>query len=362
MDNQLVFRDCQALLGMNDKDFESITLTAGQLRFKTLTEALACPAAQEGKTFRIGVLPGIYREKVTISRPGIELLGPTLNSKGEPRATLVWNDCAGTLGPDGKSLGTFKSQSLAILAPDFRASNLHFANDWDFPSNEALPSGDPRKLSGSQAVAVKLDEGADRSVFNRCLFTGFQDTLYANAGRHLFQNCTLEGHVDFLFGAGQVLFKSCELRCLGRPGIAESNEIHGYVCAPSTKPDKSTGFIFLNCSVIKGNPAPPRASFALGRPWHPSHSPDTSNCALFYDCWMDDHIRPEAWTSMNSRPGGVLCTYYPEDANLMEFGSRGPGSASQTSPGRRFLEKSLSPDVLYYMVFKDWNAPRFSEG
>ncbi len=344
VDYRDLFKDCHALVGKNSSGAD----------FSSLSEALASPLAQNEKGLRIGLLPGVYREKVTIDLPAIELVGPPLDSNGRPQASIVWDDCAGKSGNDGSPLGTFRSQSLAILAPDFKASKLHFVNDWDYTANEVLPMDHPQKMNGSQAVAVKLDEAADRSVFLNCHFSGNQDTLYANAGRHFFKNCLIQGHVDFIFGAAQVLFESCELSCLARPHIHAAENIHGYVCAPSTKPGKSAGFIFLDCAVTKGKPQPPAGSFALGRPWHPSHSPDTSNCALFYNCHLDDHIRTQPWTSMNSRPGGVVTTYQPEDANLYEYGSHGPGSVRVSSPQRRFLEKALDYQELCTMVFEDW--------
>ena len=56
-----------------------------------------------------------------------------------------------------------------------------------------------RGVPGAQAVAV-LSE-ADRAIFKKCKFLGWQDTLYAKNGRQYFEDCYIEGNVDFIFGS-----------------------------------------------------------------------------------------------------------------------------------------------------------------
>lgn len=298
----------------------------------TIGQALAlAPAA--GAPFIIGLAPGVYREKLTITRPGVTLVGPPA-SEGEAR--VVWDDWAGAPAPEGGTLGTFRTATVSVLAPDFRAERLTIANDWAYPG--------PVGTQGTQAVALRTDEGCDRAVFVDCRFDGYQDTVYANTGRQLFLRCTIAGHVDFVFGAARALFEECTIVCLGRGGAGAEPE--GYVCAPSTRAPHRWGLVFRRCRVVKGTPAPAPESYCLGRPWHPSHAPDTVNAAAFIDCWMDDHVRTEAWTTMDSRPGGVRTTYYPEDARLFEVGSVGPGA--RQGP-RRFVltEAPRLPEALW---------------
>ena len=68
---------------------------------------------------------------------------------------------------------------------DFHAENITFENSFG---------------TGSQAVAVLVE--ADRLVFKHCRFLGWQDTLYAKNGRQYYEDCYIEGHVDFIFGRG----------------------------------------------------------------------------------------------------------------------------------------------------------------
>lgn len=317
---------------------------AGVPAVSTVAAALALAPADGTKPFVIVLAPGTYREKLTIDRPHVHLKGP---------ARIVWGDWAGAPDTEGKPLGTFRTQTLEILAPDFRAEDLVLANDWDYPALHHLP--------GTQAVAVKADGASDRAVFVRCRLEGYQDTLYANAGRLWFQDCRIEGHVDFIFGAARAVFDRCEIVCLDRPDRADPAEPAGYVCAPSTREPHRHGFLFDRCRIVKGEPAPSAGSYALGRPWHPSFAPDTLNCAVFKDCWMDDHIAARAWTSMDSRPGGVVTTYYPEDARLYETGSTGPG-AGQPGPGRFILTDDEAREITAAAVVGGWRPEGLSPG
>jgi len=45
----------------------------------------------------------------------------------------------------------------------------------------------------------------DKTSFFQVGFYGLQDTLWDVKGRHYFNSCTIEGAMDFIFGAGQSL-------------------------------------------------------------------------------------------------------------------------------------------------------------
>lgn len=61
----------------------------------------------------------------------------------------------------------------------------------------------------ARAVAARIL--GDKSVFYRCGFFSLQDTLWDVVGRHYFKDCTINGAVDYIFGAGQSLYQVLSL-------------------------------------------------------------------------------------------------------------------------------------------------------
>lgn len=58
---------------------------------------------------------------------------------------------------------------------------------------------------GQQAVAVRVS--GNKAAFYNCSFIGSQDTLYDHKGLHYFNNCFIQGSVDFIFGYGRSLYE-----------------------------------------------------------------------------------------------------------------------------------------------------------
>ena len=50
----------------------------------------------------------------------------TLEGAGADSTVIQWGDMAGTLGPDGKPLGTYNSATVAVNSPYFIAKNITF--------------------------------------------------------------------------------------------------------------------------------------------------------------------------------------------------------------------------------------------
>ena len=100
------------------------------------------------------------------------------------KTILTFDLHANMTGTDGKPITTFRTPSTQIDADDVTLENITF-------QNSAGPVG--------QALAIRVD--GDRIVFRRCRFLGWQDTILLNRGRQYFEDCYIEGHVDFIFGA-----------------------------------------------------------------------------------------------------------------------------------------------------------------
>src|SRR5262245_35512549 len=167
----------------------------------------------------IRIKPGTYREVIYIQREKrfFHLVG-----EDAAKTVLTYNLNANMTGPDGKPIGTFRTPSVQIDAEDFTAENITF-------ENSAGPVG--------QALAIRVD--GDRAVFRNCRFLGWQDTILVNRGRHYFEDCYIEGHVDFIFGGATCWFERCKIHCLR----------DGYITAASTPDTNRYGYVFSNCEI-----------------------------------------------------------------------------------------------------------------
>lgn len=252
-----------------------ITVAAdGSGNVRTVQEAINRVPDNNLKRFVIEIKPGTYTEQVRVpaNKPYISLIG------SDAKKTLL------TFNLSNKEAGsTSASYSTYIGGHDFYAENLTFENSFG---------------EGSQAVAVLTE--ADRIVFRRCRFLGWQDTLYTKNGRQYYQDCYIEGRVDFIFGQAAAYFENCEIHSKG----------DGYITAPMRfAADEPAGLIFSNCHLTGSNT---KDGVYLGRPWR------DYGRTVFIDTRMDTQVRPEGWHH-----------WLPErekTAYLAEFRSTGPGS------------------------------------
>ena len=317
----------------------------GVRTYRTLGAALAAAPRDGRKPFVIRLRAGRYREKLSVDRPHVRLVGAHRDS-----TVLTWDDAAGTLAKGGGVLGTRGSWTLRVTAPDFRAERLTVENAFGYPANARRPDGDPAKLQGTQAVALALTDGSDRAVLLDVRMTGYQDTFFANAGRVYLRGCEITGHVDFIFGAARAVLEECDIVSRDR-GDPRNN---GYVTAPSTDAASPIGFLFVRSRLRKESPAMAANSVALGRPWHPSATPLAVGSAVFLDCWMDDHITAAGWDRMSSVDSATQVRYWfePAVARFYEAGSTGPGAVA--SPTRRVLGPGDLRSYTIARTLGDW--------
>ncbi|HMG76317.1 MAG TPA: pectinesterase family protein [Pyrinomonadaceae bacterium] len=282
--------------------------TDGTGDFNSVQQAIDHIPEFSGHPFVIHIKPGVYKEQIKITQTK-----PFITFQGEDalKTTLTFDLSAKTSGDTRLSYSTY------IGASDFRAENVTFENSYG---------------TGSQAVAVYVN--TDRVVFRNCRFLGWQDTLFANGGRQYYQDCYIEGHVDFIFGNATAVFENCKIHSKGQ----------GYVTAHWRLSDAETnGFVFLNCRLTGADTG---KGVYLGRPWRPFGR------VVFIDCWMGAHIRPEGWDNWRDPAR-------EKTARFSEHKSSGPGAnpAARVAWSRQLNEEEIRPfaTTTFLQGVDGWN-------
>lgn len=312
---------------MNDSSrpvFRATVAQDGSGDFRTVLGAINGIASLPAGPVLLYIRPGVYREKIELTRPGV-----TLEGESAETTVISWGDGANQPWPGGGKRGTFRSYTAYLSGDGFTARNLTFEN-----------TAGKGEIAG-QAVAASVT--ADRAAFTGCRFLGRQDTLFTGPlppeellpggfegpdrdkprrpSRQYYENCLIQGDVDFIFGSATAVFRRCRVESLPR----ESGK-YGYLTAASTPRGQPFGYVFLNC-VLAGN-AEPDSCF-LGRPWR-----DFAK-TVFLRCRMGAHIRPEGFWDWN-KPHARQTVLYAE-SGCTGLGARRDGRvpwAKELTPGQ----------------------------
>lgn len=264
-------------------------------------------AAQPGD--HVILSEGVYRQKVLLTTPDL-----TVTGQGPEKTILIYDDYARKRDDRGFEYLTFRSFCLAVCADGVTLQNLAVVNDSQHP-----------EVKGQE---VALSVLGDRFTLDSCRLTSTQDTLFAgplppdlierytgflpDALRRggpmgqIYRNCLIEGTVDFIFGCGEALFDSCELRSLN-----DARDM-GYVAAPAHSLEQTQGFHFQSCRFTC-EPGVTPESIYLARPWRDYGLCRFENCAygphispLGFDKWQGTHRDETArFTESPAVPGRV---------------------------------------------------------
>jgi len=229
---------------------------------------------------------GHYFQKIKITGHNIIIEG-----LGSPDSVIIdYDDYNYRLHRDGLLFNTFRTQTVTITGSNVTLKNITIKN-----------SAGKGKLIG-QALALSI-YGNHNKLIN-CRLLGHQDTLFigplpldlieryahilpndervASIGKHLLENCYIEGDVDFIFGCGNVLFNRCEIIMTAK----------GYVAAPSHYDQHQLGFIFNECLIKNISDEP----MVLARPWREYGRVTFFNCIIEgliekrYHSWDKKHF------------------------------------------------------------------------
>lgn len=282
-----------------------------------------------GPDARVILEEGVYRQKVEISVPGIELVGA-----GADKTVIVFDDYAKKLDEQGREYITFRTYTTAVTAPHVRFKDLAVENDALTPEEKG------------QEVALTVY--ADDFIAENCRFVSTQDTIFCGPlppdliirydgflkdelrtsgySRQIYRNCFIAGTVDFIFGCADALFENCEIKSL--------YEVrgHGYAAAPAHALEQEIGFVFNKCRFTRDERTADGSVF-LARPWR-DHGK-----ASFIGCAYDRHIAETGFDKWND-------TERDKTARFSEFGADRSGRV----PWSRELTLSEKDALLDYFA------------
>ncbi len=225
-----------------------------------------------------------YHERVVVDKDNLRIIG-----EARDRTVITASGCAKDRNPDGSERGTFLSATLTVTGSNVEVENLTVRND----------AGDGREAG--QAVAVYA--AGDRGVWRNVRMIAHQDTLFCGPlmpkvadfisprlgsaqcvasvgdcpvtrGRQYFEDCFIQGDVDFIFGPYRCWFECCTLFMNARGG---------WYTAANTPEDQPWGLVFSRCRLTG---ACEKGRGYLGRPWRRYAR------TVFIGCEMDGHVAP----------------------------------------------------------------------
>ncbi len=237
--------------------------------FPTVQSAVDAVVGQtETDRANIFIAPGRYVELMTIDKPFVTFIG----QGAVPTDVVISFNRTQTSNSRGETV------SIGTSATAFMARNLTFEN-----------STPDRNIVQAQAVA----SFADRAIFDKVRFLGYQDTLLVDGrARQYLRGSFITGDSDFIYGDATAVFDRCTI---------ESTDL-GWITAADTARITANGLIFLDCTLVKGTDrsplddgtTAPNNSVFLGRPWF--FPPSNQNpSVIFIRTRMGTHIATAGW-------------------------------------------------------------------
>ena len=294
-------------------------------------KALHCGETWSGETILIS--KGVYHERVTITTPGLTLLG-----EGATETIISYGLYGFMPSPDIGKLGTFRSYTMLIDADQVTLRDLGIENT----------AGAGPDIG--QAIALYAD--GDELCFDSIGLYGWQDTLFTGPlppkeiekngfigpkqfaprrnGRQYYHDCHIEGDIDFIFGSATAYFDHCTIYQKDRRKLLRTAEALSFATAASTPEGQAYGYVFDHCRFLSDCPD---ASCYLGRPWR-----NFARVAILRS-WLGPQIHPAGfhnWGKTEAEGSVFFCEYQNE----------GPGAAH--AQRARFVKELSDEEAAEY--------------
>ncbi|CAN1827813.1 Pectinesterase 3 [Linum perenne] len=257
----------------------------GTGNFTTIREAV--PGIPKKSLFRyiIYIKEGVYKENVILEK---HLWNVVVLGDGKDK-TIISGDLNFVDGTP-----TFSTPTFAAVGKGFMARDIKIIN-----------TAGPEK---HQAVAFR--SGSDMSVFYRCAFDAYQDTLYPHSNRQFYKDCDITGTIDFIFGNAAVVFQGCNIQ----PRQPLPNQFNTITAQGKKDPNQNTGISIQKCSFSPLDKNLTARTY-LGRPWK------EFSTTVIMQSSIEGFLNPLGWLPWVSGVDPPSTIFYAEYQNT------GPGSS-----------------------------------
>ncbi|XP_045788102.1 pectinesterase 3-like [Trifolium pratense] len=265
---------------------DAVVAKDGSGQYKTIGEALKIVPKKSLKRFVVYVKKGEYVENIDLDKNTWNVM-----IYGDGMTETVVSGSRNFM--DGTP--TFETATFAVKGKGFIAKDIQFKNT----------------AGASKHQAVALRSGSDESVFYRCSFVGFQDTLYAHSNRQFYRDCDITGTIDFIFGNAAVVFQNCKIM----PRQPMANQFNTITAQGKKDPNQNTGIVIQKSTITTLPNDNLIAPTYLGRPWK-----DFST-TIIMKSQIGSFLKPVGWISW------VFNVDPPSSILYAEYQNTGPGAA-----------------------------------
>ncbi|PSS18148.1 Pectinesterase [Actinidia chinensis var. chinensis] len=288
--------------------------------FRTIQEAVNKVPKKSTSRFVIYVKAGVYVENVNLDKSVWNVM-----MYGDGKALTVVSGSRNSV--DGTP--TFSTATFVAVGRGFIARDMGFKNT----------------AGAEKHQAVALRSGSDQSVFYRCSFDAFQDTLYTHSNRQFYRDCDVTGTIDFIFGNSAVVIQNCNIM----PRQPLPNQFVTITAQGKKDVNQNTGISIHKCFIS------PLDSLTvptyLGRPWK-----DFSTTVIMQTV-IGSFLQPSGWAPWDRNVVPPKTIFYAEYQNT------GPGSSVDkrvTWPGYRpsiTAAQASKFTVQSFIGGSDWLPP-----
>ena len=211
------------MTGMGTACAQTVTVAPdGSGNFRTIQEAVNSLPDMAPKPRTVFIKNGTYREKVYIDGKS----NLVLKGQSEAGVILIYPQARDMwlCGPDAKA-GDWGVATLNLRnSPDLTLESLSVVNSYGFEATGEVTIDCPTAPTGKKAVskighqmALRALPGTTRLVVRHCTFRALGgDTVSpwdTAEGAYYFQDCTMEGGVDFYCPRGWAYAENCRFIC-----------------------------------------------------------------------------------------------------------------------------------------------------